>query len=880
MQRKKVVISAALVTAAAAALLVLSQPRDRDDKALAASLNAVTEDYRRIIVLMDGSESLDDALRARCVAAGRLIFYHKQQAMEELGRKLAGNRPGVRQLVRYLSTNTSLHDADKLAVLDLVEGLDTAATAGPLKAVHDNLESIQLAYRQEVTRIFSQFATRGASGSREKWDSYTAALRKRLSREKILAEFSDVVPEEPGDAMRGGSSNEVFGNDFAPKTVALTFDDGPHLKYTEQVLALLRKYGIHACFFELGTNLGTVDDTGAKISRTGEVAKKVLADGHIIANHSYSHPVLSKLPEAQRTREIEQTSLLLEKVAGHKPDLFRAPYGARNKQILDEVTSDGLRSVMWNIDSLDWADPIPESIAMRVLHELNQKQKGIILFHDIHKQSVMALSPVIEELQRQDYTFLEFDKGQFVKSTPPPTVDRAGQAEQVSAVLEGKRPSLYRESWALIVGINNYQNWPQLRYAVNDANGIEDALVNKFGFKHENIRKLLDGDATRQRIMEVLGDDFTDGKKVQREDRLFVFFAGHGATRTFEDGRQLGFIIPVDADRSNYYSTAISMSTLREASDLIAAKHIYFVMDSCYSGLALSRGAGAFSKDRSYLEEITRRTSRQILTAGGADQQVADDGPNGHSVFTWALLEGLQGKADLDGNGVITASELGAYISPIVSSFAKQTPTVGNLVGSEGGEFIFELQPQPLTSLSPQLEGQALKLNGQLATLQKEIVSKQEELLKLQQSIQAETTKLAEVKRSAEPAPPPPAQRSKPLRAYDLDRQGQQLYREKKYDEALQKFQAAVQLKPNDPVLLNNLGFLYYAMGRYEDSLLWLQKTLAIDPKRKEAHLNLGDLYLKMDRKAEAKQHYEQFLALYPGTQRRDEIRKILQTLN
>ena len=90
---------------------------------------------------------------------------------------------------------------------------------------------------------------------------------------------------------------------------------------------------------------------------------------------------------------------------------------------------------------------------------------------------------------------------------------------------------------------------------------------------------------------------------------------------------------------------------------------------------------------------------------------MADDGPGGHSVFTWALLEGLQGKADLDGNGVITASELGAYISPIVSSFAKQTPTVGNLVGSEGGEFLFELQPQPLTITSPQLDTHALQLD-------------------------------------------------------------------------------------------------------------------------------------------------------------------------
>jgi uncharacterized caspase-like protein len=366
---------------------------------------------------------------------------------------------------------------------------------------------------------------------------------------------------------------------------------------------------------------------------------------------------------------------------------------------------------------------------------------------------------------------------------------------------------------------------------------------------------------------------------VQREDRVFVFFAGHGATRTFEDGRQLGFIVPVDADASNYYSTAISMTSLREASDLIAAKHIYFIMDSCYSGLALSRGMGAFSKDRSYLDEISRRASRQILTAGGADQQVADDGPGGHSVFTWSLLEGLQGKADLDGNGVITASELGAYVSPIVSSFAKQTPTVGNLVGSEGGEFIFELQTQALTSTSPQLDTHALELTEQLSTLQKQIAAKQGELLKLQQSIQAETTRLAEVKRSAPTAAAVAAAKPKPVRAYDLDRQGQQLYREKKYGEALQRFQAAVQLKPGDPVLLNNLGFICYAMGRYDDAVQYLQKTLSVDPKRKEAHENLADTFVKLGRKSEAKQEYEQFLTLHPTSSRAVEIRRLLTTL-
>jgi Flp pilus assembly protein TadD len=78
-------------------------------------------------------------------------------------------------------------------------------------------------------------------------------------------------------------------------------------------------------------------------------------------------------------------------------------------------------------------------------------------------------------------------------------------------------------------------------------------------------------------------------------------------------------------------------------------------------------------------------------------------------------------------------------------------------------------------------------------------------------------------------------------------------------------------------VLLNNLGFIYYVMGRYDDSLGYLQKTLAADPKRKEAHQNIADLLMKMGRRDEARQHYQQYLTLYPASPKAAEIRKLLQ---
>ncbi len=861
-----------------------------DDPQLSANLSAIVSNYRRIIVLMDGAADLDAATRTRCRSVGRRLFWDKQSGVEDLNELLAAQPEKIRQVLAYV-VSPNLRDADRLAFLDVFEELN--ALPGPpagVKAELDDLHSIQNEYREEVTRIFSQFATRGGTAVREKWSSYVSWLRTFENRDKLLAQYDDgTTDEEPESDTRGGKSNpnEVSGTDFAPKTVALTFDDGPHPRYTEEVTALLRKYGIRAAFFEVGKNLGRVGKDGTvTLSRNTEISKRLIDAGHVVANHTYSHRVLVKLSEGDRTREIETTSQLLEKALGQKPILFRPPYGARNKQVLAQINGEGMRNVMWTIDSEDWADPIPESIAMRVLHELDQKHKGIILFHDIHKQAVLALPLVLDELKRQGYTFLAFDKTQLVKSEPPiggGRADDAAPAPQAEQTAAGEKVHPYKQSWAVIIGINDYQTWPKLRYAVNDANAIEQMLVNKFGFKHENIFKLLDGEATRQRIMQVLGDELTNPTKVSRDDRIFFFFAGHGATRTMADNRQIGFIIPVDADKTNYYATAVSMSEIREASDLIPAKHVYFVMDSCYSGLALTRGGeSSFYASATYLDEVTSRVARQILTAGGANQEVADDGPNGHSVFTWALLEGLDGKADLDHNGVITASELGAYVSPVVASFSHQTPVMGNLIGSEGGEFIFELQPEALTPMTQQFEGKSLALSQELASLNNQIAAKQEELLKLQQSIHAETEKLSQTESKTAPATATTeaaAALPAKARAYDLDRVARGYYREKKYDDAAKALEQAVALKPNDAVLLNNLGFVYFEMGRDDDAVSYLEKTLSIDPNRKEAHGNLAYADLKLGKRAEAKTHFVRYLELYPNSPTAPEVRQILAGL-
>jgi uncharacterized caspase-like protein len=448
-------------------------------------------------------------------------------------------------------------------------------------------------------------------------------------------------------------------------------------------------------------------------------------------------------------------------------------------------------------------------------------------------------------------------------------------------------PRLYRDSWAVIIGINAYKSWPKLSYAVNDARAVRDILMRKYGFAADHITTLLDGEATREAILAALGDTLADANKVARDDRVLVFFAGHGVTRKLPSGKSQGYIVPVDAALQNYQSQAISMTNFQDASDAIAAKHLFFVMDACYSGLALTRaGGGARSGDRrQYLLEITRRSAREVLTAGGGDEQVADNGPNGHSIFTWTLLQGLEGRADLDADGAITATELAAYVAPGVSSLSRQTPAFGHMAGSEGGEFVFVLRTEDefLNEESRQLDGEAIKLNVELDRVRKQIEEKRARNEKLKGDLAAANLALG----GAAPAPdggaPAAAAAAASGEMGDPARReiqrGMSLFREKRYPEAAEAFEAVLRIRPGHVMATNNLGFTYFKLGRYEDAVTWYEKTIALDPNRAIAQANLGDALVQLGRPADAKRAYQKFLALQPQSAAAPHVQRKLAQL-
>jgi hypothetical protein len=241
----------------------------------------------------------------------------------------------------------------------------------------------------------------------------------------------------------------------------------------------------------------------------------------------------------------------------------------------------------------------------------------------------------------------------------------------------------YTNSWALVVGINAYQFCSPLSYASNDADAVASALVDQLGFESSKLFLLKDERATKQAILDrylELSSLATDP-----DDRVFVFFAGHGFTTQGLRG-PVGYLVPVDGN-TDRLNSLIRWDELTRNAELIPAKHILFIIDACYSGLIIQRaiapGTGRFVSD------MLQRLSRQVITAGKADETVADGGgPAGkNSIFTGYLIEGLSGAASDEG-GVLTANMLMNFVYRKVGQdgTSQQTPHYGHVEGD--GDFI------------------------------------------------------------------------------------------------------------------------------------------------------------------------------------------------
>jgi len=246
----------------------------------------------------------------------------------------------------------------------------------------------------------------------------------------------------------------------------------------------------------------------------------------------------------------------------------------------------------------------------------------------------------------------------------------------------------------VVIGIDDYHAWPKLHNAVSDALGVEELFTQKLGFLNP-IPPLLNGAATEDTILALIQDQLPP--LLQPSDNLLLFFAGHGHTRVTKVGDkeiETGYIVPVDA-QLNRWSDYIKISTLLEEIGQLPARHILVVLDSCHSGFALGDAMARHRSAVRYERDLVRRLSRKVITSARRDQPAVDSGPlPGHSLFTGTIIDGFNwGKVDLDGNGLITAFELGLFLQQQVgqASNAIQTPDFGSFYLDDRGEMVISL---------------------------------------------------------------------------------------------------------------------------------------------------------------------------------------------
>lgn len=178
--------------------------------------------------------------------------------------------------------------------------------------------------------------------------------------------------------------------------IAMTFDDGPHAENTPRLLDMLKKRGIKATFFVVGQCAAEYPD----------IMKRIVAEGHEIANHSWSHPQLSKMGEGPVTEQLQHThDTIVQTTGGVVPKLMRPPYGAFTANQRAWANKKwGYKCILWDVDPLDWKVRNAAHVESEILK--HTVPGSIVLSHDIHKSTVDAMPATLDGLAAKGFKFV------------------------------------------------------------------------------------------------------------------------------------------------------------------------------------------------------------------------------------------------------------------------------------------------------------------------------------------------------------------------------------------------------------------------------------------------------------------------------------------
>ena len=188
------------------------------------------------------------------------------------------------------------------------------------------------------------------------------------------------------------------------KEIALTFDDGPHAKLTQELLKTLKLHDVKATFFVLGKNA----------KRYPKIIHDINNAGHTIANHSHNHNNLPKYSNKHGENEIVSGFNAVVEVLGGIAPFFRFPYGAKTKHLSNFLKQNDYATFFWDVDTLDWKIKNPEELLNFALSETYKMKNGIVLFHDIQPQTIAMMPFYIETLRSEGYQFVVYEPKEWI----------------------------------------------------------------------------------------------------------------------------------------------------------------------------------------------------------------------------------------------------------------------------------------------------------------------------------------------------------------------------------------------------------------------------------------------------------------------------------
>jgi tetratricopeptide (TPR) repeat protein len=383
----------------------------------------------------------------------------------------------------------------------------------------------------------------------------------------------------------------------------------------------------------------------------------------------------------------------------------------------------------------------------------------------------------------------------------------------------GRPEGLYYKSWAVIIGIDDYLIAPKLTRSVADGKATAEVLRN-LGF--EEIIEVYDKDASFKGIHHILKDVLP--RKVGRQDRIVLFFAGHAGLTKDRAGQDLGYLVPWDAQINNVSKT-ITMDDLKEFARRVMAKHILFLFDTAIRGWEVTAPQQLSLEGRGAPEEETDKRAVHVFAAANHGEPVIEE--NGQSVFVRILRTGLQGAADSDKNGWLMASELGAYLKEEIErvTAGRQHPQVaridgdGDMILIEGQKGTFRAGGEPKTETERREAAKALYERA-FTTLQQQRPV-QEALNSLNKALEYNPT----------------YGDAYILKSYVL------LEYLSNLDEALKVAQEAVKYAATNPDSHYTLGLILQKKGQFKAAEQALLRALELNQVNPDADLALADLY-------------------------------------